>query len=392
MFSVSTDTHFSHKAWHDSSAAIAKINYYMVGDQNHDLSNNFGILREGVGLADRGTFVVDPDGVIWENGMAKPAGSNVGEFEPLTLAQLAAQAGKTGGPINGHAQLNVTGAGPGFGVHLADLKVDQDTGQVTIARYTAAQMRADMAAYDADPTKYTQSLGCWHGFIAQQKLISIKKHGGGRTDRRYIYLSGWMIAALRSEFGPLPDQSMHEKTSVPALIEEIKRQTTASRREAFRQRGEKLAAAHTAAFKRTRQEAANGWDASPVSTARLAAELWAQIKTEWADANRHLRNNKEYKVMSTHGSQLVRLQHPHLMGAGASARVGNPRGVLALKVYMSLTSSMRDETAVFNCIRTSMSAVARRIVSCVLRRSARSASDRPSAGTGFCPSRTTEAQ
>ncbi|ACF03367.1 isocitrate lyase and phosphorylmutase [Rhodopseudomonas palustris TIE-1] len=90
-----------------------------------------------------------------------------------------------------------------------------------IARYTAAQMRADMAAYDADPTKYTQSLGCWHGFIAQQKLISIKKHGGGRTDRRYIYLSGWMIAALRSEFGPLPDQSMHEKTSVPALIEEI---------------------------------------------------------------------------------------------------------------------------------------------------------------------------
>lgn len=90
-----------------------------------------------------------------------------------------------------------------------------------IARYTAAQMRADMAAYDADPTKYTQSLGCWHGFIAQQKLISIKKHNGGKTDRRYIYLSGWMIAALRSEFGPLPDQSMHEKTSVPALIEEI---------------------------------------------------------------------------------------------------------------------------------------------------------------------------
>src|SRR6202007_862865 len=90
-----------------------------------------------------------------------------------------------------------------------------------IARYTAALMRADMAAYDADPTKYTQSLGCWHGFIAQQKLISVKKHFGGRTDRRYLYLSGWMIAALRSEFGPLPDQSMHEKTSVPALIEEL---------------------------------------------------------------------------------------------------------------------------------------------------------------------------
>ena len=89
-----------------------------------------------------------------------------------------------------------------------------------VARYTARIMRADMAAYDADPANYTQSLGCWHGFIAQQKIISVKKHFG-TTKGRYIYLSGWMIAALRSEFGPLPDQSMHEKTSVPALIEEI---------------------------------------------------------------------------------------------------------------------------------------------------------------------------
>ncbi|WP_435417751.1 isocitrate lyase [Parerythrobacter aurantius] len=89
-----------------------------------------------------------------------------------------------------------------------------------IARYTAKIMREDMAAYDADPANYTQSLGCWHGFIAQQKLISIKKHFGS-TKRRYLYLSGWMVAALRSEFGPLPDQSMHEKTSVPALIGEL---------------------------------------------------------------------------------------------------------------------------------------------------------------------------
>ena len=89
-----------------------------------------------------------------------------------------------------------------------------------IARYTAKIMREDMAAYDADPANYTQSLGCWHGFIGQQKLISIKKHFG-TTKRRYLYLSGWMIAALRSDFGPLPDQSMHEKTSVPALIEEL---------------------------------------------------------------------------------------------------------------------------------------------------------------------------
>ena len=89
-----------------------------------------------------------------------------------------------------------------------------------IARYSAAIMRRDMAAYDADPAHYTQSLGCWHGFIGQQKMISIKKHFGS-TKGRYLYLSGWMIAALRSDFGPLPDQSMHEKTSVPALIEEL---------------------------------------------------------------------------------------------------------------------------------------------------------------------------
>ncbi|HZZ31820.1 MAG TPA: isocitrate lyase [Phenylobacterium sp.] len=89
-----------------------------------------------------------------------------------------------------------------------------------IAKYTAGIMRADMAAYDADPANYTQSLGCWHGFVAQQKMISIKKHFGSMKGK-YIYLSGWMVAALRSDFGPLPDQSMHEKTSVPALIEEI---------------------------------------------------------------------------------------------------------------------------------------------------------------------------
>jgi peroxiredoxin len=64
VYSVSTDTHFSHKAWHDSSPAIGKINYFMLGDQNHTISTNFDILREGQGLADRGTFVVDPEGVI----------------------------------------------------------------------------------------------------------------------------------------------------------------------------------------------------------------------------------------------------------------------------------------------------------------------------------------
>ncbi|MFS1424088.1 isocitrate lyase [Shewanella sp. 10N.286.48.B5] len=89
-----------------------------------------------------------------------------------------------------------------------------------IAKYTAKIMREDMDNYDKDSSQYTQSLGCWHGFIGQQKMISIKKHLL-TTKRRYLYLSGWMVAALRSEFGPLPDQSMHEKTSVAALIKEL---------------------------------------------------------------------------------------------------------------------------------------------------------------------------
>lgn len=89
-----------------------------------------------------------------------------------------------------------------------------------ISKYTAAIMRKDMAEYDVDPSKYTQSLGCWHGFVAQQKMIAVKKHHN-TTSKKYLYLSGWMVAALRSEFGPLPDQSMHEKTVIPGLIAEI---------------------------------------------------------------------------------------------------------------------------------------------------------------------------
>jgi len=91
---------------------------------------------------------------------------------------------------------------------------------IDIAKYTASIMRKDMDEYDSNSEAYTQSLGCWHGFIGQQKLISIKKHFGTNS-KKYLYLSGWMIAALRSQFGPLPDQSMHEKTSVASLINEL---------------------------------------------------------------------------------------------------------------------------------------------------------------------------
>jgi len=64
VFSVSTDTHFTHKAWHGSSETIGKVKYFMVGDQNGSITNNFGVMREGQGLADRATFLIDPDGVI----------------------------------------------------------------------------------------------------------------------------------------------------------------------------------------------------------------------------------------------------------------------------------------------------------------------------------------
>ena len=64
VYSVSTDTHFTHKAWHDTSDAIGKITYIMIGDPSHTLSRHFEVLIEEKGLADRGTFIIDPDGIV----------------------------------------------------------------------------------------------------------------------------------------------------------------------------------------------------------------------------------------------------------------------------------------------------------------------------------------
>ena len=64
IYSVSTDTHFTHKAWHDTSDTIGKIQYPMIGDPTGEITRNFGVMRDGQGLADRGTFLVDPDGVV----------------------------------------------------------------------------------------------------------------------------------------------------------------------------------------------------------------------------------------------------------------------------------------------------------------------------------------
>lgn len=89
-----------------------------------------------------------------------------------------------------------------------------------IARDMATLMRADMAAYDADSSKFTQSLGCWSGFHAQQMIKAVKRMRGTARGT-YVYLSGWMVAGLRNRWGHLPDQSMHEKTAVADLINEI---------------------------------------------------------------------------------------------------------------------------------------------------------------------------
>lgn len=64
VYSVSTDTHFTHKAWHDTSDAIKKIEYIMIGDPSHHISRIFDVLDEEAGLADRGTFIIDPDGIV----------------------------------------------------------------------------------------------------------------------------------------------------------------------------------------------------------------------------------------------------------------------------------------------------------------------------------------
>jgi len=64
VYSVSTDTHFTHKAWHDTSDTIRKIKFPMIGDPTGTITRNFGVMREDQGLADRGTFIIDPQGVI----------------------------------------------------------------------------------------------------------------------------------------------------------------------------------------------------------------------------------------------------------------------------------------------------------------------------------------
>lgn len=86
VYSISTDTHFTHKAWHDTSTAIGKITYIMIGDPSQVISRNFDVLIESEGLADRGTFIIDPDGVIQAveisaGGIGRDASSLIGKIK-----------------------------------------------------------------------------------------------------------------------------------------------------------------------------------------------------------------------------------------------------------------------------------------------------------------------
>ncbi len=103
---------------------------------------------------------VETDQVVWEDGHARPAGANVGSFDPLSVAQLAKEASYYGGTIAGHAEINVVNQGPGFGTHIVDVDVDRQTGLVKVLRYTIIQ--------DAGKAVFPDFVkGQWHGGAVQ---------------------------------------------------------------------------------------------------------------------------------------------------------------------------------------------------------------------------------
>ena len=79
------------------------------------------------------------DAVYWEDGYAKPSGPNAGDFDPISLAEITADMGATGGPISGHFEATPEGAGVSFATHIVDAKVDKETGQTSVERYTVIQ-------------------------------------------------------------------------------------------------------------------------------------------------------------------------------------------------------------------------------------------------------------
>jgi CO/xanthine dehydrogenase Mo-binding subunit len=135
--------------YHDVRAIVAdtsNVGYtHVTGGSRVTLATGLAVVeaaKKVIGdLRARAAMVwdVDVEGVVWEDGQARPASSNVGDFEPLGIKTLAAQRAQTGGPIGASASVNAGGVGPGFASQMCDVEVDTATGKVTILRFTAAQ-------------------------------------------------------------------------------------------------------------------------------------------------------------------------------------------------------------------------------------------------------------
>ena len=109
---------------------------FAVGKATHDAGQKVVTeLKKRAAL----TWGIPEEAVEWEDGYAKPAGPNAGDFEPLSIGEIAKNAAKTGGPISGHIEENVKGAGPSFACEMVDVEVDPETGKTTILRCTVAQ-------------------------------------------------------------------------------------------------------------------------------------------------------------------------------------------------------------------------------------------------------------
>jgi acetolactate synthase-1/2/3 large subunit len=131
------------------------------------------------------------------------------------------------------------------------------------------------------------------------------------------------------------------EATLPSLIEEVKRQLTGDRRRAIEERGKKLAAASGAAMERARTDASYAWDAVPISTGRLAAEVWAQIKTEdWSLVNGALSGWPQRLFNFEKYYQYIGVSGGSGIGYGAPAAVG---AALANRKYGRLSVSLQND-------------------------------------------------
>ena len=131
---------------HPIIADTASLGYtFLTGGSRATFATGLAVIEAAQDVIDKmrervaKLWDIPVDAVVWEHGHARPASSNAGAFEPMSVAEIAAIANKTGGPLVGHAAINAQGAGPSFGTHVVDVEVDTETGHVTILRYTAIQ-------------------------------------------------------------------------------------------------------------------------------------------------------------------------------------------------------------------------------------------------------------